>query len=121
MYMVEEKVILLKTASFNDLVRLASATIIPHQVMTYLLKFRYRDKIIIGLLGVFRDYYKHYGIPIFYYYSFDADNEVVREANYVVVYTGEEKYEFSKNPKPGISLPIITLAEKPAFIPDDIS
>jgi hypothetical protein len=46
---------------------------------------------------------------------------MVLDANYVIVYTGEEKYEFSKNPKPGVSLPIITLAEKPSFIPDELT
>ncbi|MEM0000038.1 MAG: hypothetical protein QXH02_00325 [Desulfurococcaceae archaeon] len=119
--MTDEKVILLKTGSFGDLVRLAASTIIPHQVMTYLIKFKHRDKVIIGLLGVFRDYYKYYGLPIFYYYSFDSNDPVAVDANYIVIYTGEDRYELSKNPKPGISIPIVTLAEKPAFIPDEIS
>ena len=119
--LVEEKVILLKTNSFGDLVRLASSTIIPHQITTYLIKFKHKGKIVIGLLGVFRDYYKHYGLPIFYYYSFESNDPVVAEANYVIVYTGEDRYELSKSPKPGISIPIISLAEKPVFIPDEIS
>lgn len=118
--MIEEKVLLLKTASFADLVRLAAVTIIPHQVMTYLIKFKYRNKVVMGLLGVFRDYYKQYGLPIFYYYTFDPGDPHVEEANYVIVYTGEDKYELSKNPKPGVSIPIITLAEKPEFIPSEI-
>ncbi|MEM0199197.1 MAG: hypothetical protein QXJ16_01110 [Desulfurococcaceae archaeon] len=118
--MIEEKVILVKTATFADLIRLAVSTMIPHQFVAYLIKFKHKDKIVVGLLGIFRDYYKYYGVPIFYYYSFDAGDKLVDEANYVVVYTGEEKYELSKHPKPGSSIPIITLAEKPAFIPDDI-
>jgi hypothetical protein len=118
---IEDKVLVIKTATFNDLVRLAVSTIIPPQVTTYLLKFKHRDKIIIGILGVFRDYYKQYGLPIFYYYSFSSNDPMVLDANYVIVYTGEEKYEFSKNPKPGVSLPIITLAEKPSFIPDELT
>lgn len=119
--MVEEKVVLIKTATFSDLIRLASATIIPHQIMTYLLKFKYKGKIIIGILGVFRDYYKNYGIPVFYYYSFDENDQHVLEANYVILFTSEDKYELSKNPKPGVSIPIITLAEKPVFIPDNLA
>jgi hypothetical protein len=118
--MIEEKVVLLKTASFYDLVRLASATIIPHQVMTYLIKFKYKGRIVIGILGVFRDYYKQYGLPVFYYYTFDGNDVQASEANYVIVYTGEDRFELSKNPKPGVSIPIISLAEKPVFIPDDI-
>lgn len=117
---LEEKAILIKTASFADLVRLAVSTMIPHQFITYFIKFKHRDKIIVGLLGVFRDYYKYYGVPIFYYYSFSNDDKQVEEANYIIIYTGEEKFELSKNPKPGSSIPIITLAEKPAFIPEEI-
>lgn len=119
--MVEEKAVLIKTATFNDLVRLASASIIPHQVMTYLIKFRHRDKIVIGILGVFRDYYKNYGIPVFYYYTFSGDDPQASEANYVILYTGEDRFELSKNPRPGVSIPIISLAEKPVFIPDDLA
>lgn len=118
--MISRKVLLIKTTSFEDLVRLAASTIIPHQVMTYLIKFKHKDRFIIGILGIFRDYYKYYGLPIFYYYSFDANDSRVLEANYVILYTGEEKYEFSKSPKPGVSIPIINLAMKPQFLPDDI-
>lgn len=118
--LIKERVIPLKTASFNDLVRLASASIIPHQVMTYLIKFKHEGRIVIGILGVFRDYYKHYGLPVFYYYTFSENDSQIAEANYVVVYTGEDKFEFSKNPKPGVSIPIISLAEKPIFIPGDL-
>lgn len=118
--LIKEKVIPLKTASFNDLIRLASASIIPHQIMTYLIKFKHRGKIVIGILGVFRDYYKHYGLPVFYYYTFDENDLQVAESNYIILYTGEDKFEFSKNPKPGVSIPIISLAEKPVFIPDDL-
>lgn len=117
--MIEEKVLLLRTASFADLVRLAAVTVIPHQVMTYLIKFKHGNKIVVGLLGVFRDYYKQYGLPIFYYYTFDSSDHNVAEANYVIIYTGEDRYELSKNPKPGVSIPIITLAEKPAFLPEE--
>lgn len=117
---VLEKVVPIKTASLNDLVRLATSTMIPHQFIAYLIKFKHKNKIIMGLLGVFRDYYKYYGIPIFYYYSFDRSDKAAEEANYIIVYSGEEKFELSKYPKPGASIPIITLAEKPDFIPDDI-
>jgi hypothetical protein len=118
---IEDKVLPIKTASFNDLVRLAVSTSIPTQATAYFLKFKHKDKIVIGILGVFRDYYRQYGLPVFYYYTFDVNNIQVVEANYVIVSTGEERYEFSKTPKPGLSLPIITLAEKPPIIPDDIT
>jgi len=119
--MVEEKVIPIKTQSFSDLIRLAASTMIPHQVITYLIKFKHKNKVVVGLLGVFRDYYKYYGLPIFYYYSFDeTTSPEILGANYIILHSGEEKFEFSKQPKPGISIPIVTLLEKPEFIPDDI-
>jgi len=117
---IEEKTLPIKTATFNDLIRLAISTALPPQATAYLLKFKHNGKIIIGILGVFRDYYKHYGLPIFYYYSFDESDRNVQEANYVIISTGEEKFEFSKNPKPSVSLPIITLARKPEIIPDEL-
>ncbi len=121
--MLEEKlptVIPIKTATFGDLVRLAVSTSIPHQLLAYLVKFKYKNKVVVGLLGIFRDYYKYYGVPLFYYYAFEEGDKAIEEANYIIVYTGEEKYELSRQPKPGSSIPIITLAEKPVFIPDDI-
>jgi len=113
-----EKVLPVKVASLNDLVRLAVSTMIPHQVTTYMVKFKHKSRTYLGILGVFRDYYKYYGIPVFYYYPMDSDS--LGDANYIIVSTSEEKIEFSKNPKPGIAIPIITLSEKPVFIPDDI-
>jgi hypothetical protein len=119
--MIEEKVVPIKTQSLADLIRLTASTIIPSHGVTYLIKFNYKNKVVLGLLGVFRDYYKYYGIPIFYYYSFDeSTGSEVTGANYVILYSGEERFEFSKHPRPGISVPIVTLVEKPAFIPDDI-
>ncbi|MEM1628234.1 MAG: hypothetical protein QXP02_06060 [Desulfurococcaceae archaeon] len=117
---MDEKVIPIKTSSFNDLVRLAASTMIPHQLTTYMIKFKHKDKIVIGLLGVFRDYYKYYGIPVFYYYTFDSNDIAVIEANYVILHTDRDGFELSKNPKPGITIPLINLAERPMFIPDDI-
>lgn len=113
-----EKAVPIKLASLNDLVRLATSTMIPHQFNTYIIKFKHREKTYLGMLGVFRDYYKYYGIPVFYYYS--TDTEGIEEANYIIVSTSDEKIEFSKNPRPGIAIPIISLAEKPVFLPDDI-
>lgn len=113
-----EKVVPIRVASLGDLVRLAVSTMIPQQFSTYIIRFRHRDKVYLGILGVFRDYYKYYGIPVFYYYS--TSPESVGDANYIIVSTGEEKIELSKNPKPGVAIPIVSIAEKPVFIPDDI-
>ncbi|MGB9827634.1 MAG: hypothetical protein ACPLSM_03865 [Thermosphaera sp.] len=115
---MEEKVLPVKVNSINDLVRLAVSTVTP-QALTYIIRFRLKDKIVIGILGVFRDYYKYYGLPLFYYYIVNpAEQPMLSEANYVVVSTSEERFEFAKQPKPGVSIPIIGLSEKPPFIPD---
>ncbi len=113
-----EKVIPIKLKSINDLVRLA-ATISSPQAMIYILKFIDNNKLIIGVLGVFRDYYKLYGLPMFYYYSIDVNEaKELLNANYIIISTNDEKIEFSKHPKPGLSIPLITLDKKPPFIPD---
>jgi len=115
---MEEKVLPVKLNSINDLVRLAVSTITP-QALTYIIRFWVDNKIVIGILGVFRDYYKYYGLPLFYYYTVNpAEHPALVEANYVVVSTSEERFEFTKQPKPGVSIPIIGLSEKPPFIPD---
>jgi len=49
---IEEKTLPIKTATFNDLIRLAISTALPPQATAYLLKFKHNGKIIIGILGV---------------------------------------------------------------------
>ncbi|MFN4046599.1 MAG: hypothetical protein ACK4H7_04585 [Acidilobaceae archaeon] len=116
---IAEKALTLRVSSLNDLVRLAVSMAIPSQLTPYLLKFRYNGKIILGLLGVFRDYYKYYGVPVFYYFSVNEDDRQVLEANYIIASTGEERIELSKNPRPGVLIPLIELAEKPPFLPNE--
>ena len=119
--MVElEKVIPVKINSLRDLVRLAATISAPHQGMMYMLKFRERDgRVVLGVLGVFRDYYKLYGVPMFYYYICEGEEaERIWESNYIIISTSDENISFSKTPRPGLSLPMIALAEKPAIIPD---
>lgn len=113
-----ERVIPIRLNSLNDLVRLA-ATISSPQAMMYILKFKYKDKLVLGVLGVFRDYYKLYGLPMFYYYILDSEEaKKVIDKNYIIISSDKEEIEFSKQPKPGLSIPMITLAEKPLFIPE---
>ncbi|MEZ0394754.1 MAG: hypothetical protein ABWK00_06935 [Desulfurococcaceae archaeon] len=117
---MEEKLIPIRLRGLADLVRLA-ASIAAQQFAPYMIKFRHRDKTYLGIVGVLRDYYKYYGLPVFYYCEVDGrEASVADESNYIVAYTGEERYEFAKTPKPGISIPLIGLASKPPFIPDDI-
>jgi len=113
-----EKVVPVRVGSLGDLVRLAASISVP-QGSSYILRFDREGKIVLGILGVFRDYYKYYGIPIFYYYIAEGrEAEELMNTNYIIASLSEEKFEFSKHPKPGITIPLIRLAEKPAFIPD---
>lgn len=115
-----EKVLAIKLNSLEDLVRLATSLSVS-QMTTYILKFTHNDKLYLGLLGVFRDYYKYYGVPIFYYIVLDSsEKDKAIDAKYIIVSTDKDVVEFSKIPKPGLSIPLITLAQKPIFIPDDI-
>lgn len=112
-----DKAIAIKMASLSDLVRLAVILSSP-QLPMYIIKFKHNGKLYLGILGVFRDYYKYYGLPIFYYY--EVDDERFSDANYIVVSSDAEKIEVSKTMKPGLSIPLIHLAEKPVFIPDSL-
>jgi hypothetical protein len=113
-----EKVVPVKLGSLADLVRLAAAISMP-QGASYILRFETGDKVVLGILGVFRDYYKYYGIPVFYYYIAEGkEAEDLKNTNYIVASLSEDRFELSKHPKPGLTIPLISLAAKPDFIPD---
>ncbi len=114
-----KKVLTIRVASLNDLVRLAVTYATPSQTV-FLLKFYEKNRLVIGLLGLFRDYYKYYGLPILYYHVCSSDEkEKIINANYIIVSTSDgERIEFTKYPRPGISIPLITLTKKPPIIPE---
>ncbi|MET1159852.1 MAG: hypothetical protein ABWW65_02725 [Thermoprotei archaeon] len=115
-----DKVIPIRMSSLNDLIRLALAISTP-QSTTYILRYRENERVVVGILGIFRDYYKLYGLPVFYYYSCSGEEaHSLLNANYIIVSSDAEKIEFSKIPKPGLSIPIIGLGEKPPFIPENL-
>lgn len=112
------KVLPIRVVSLRDLVRLA-VTYTSSGQSIFLLKFRESNKLVIGMLGLFRDYYKLYGLPVLYYHVCNSDEEEkVRDANYIIVSTNDERIDYSRTPRPGISLPLINLAEKPPIIPE---
>jgi hypothetical protein len=109
------KVIKLRVKSLNDLARMAASVIALGQP-TYIVRFRDGDKVIYGLLAVFRDYFNLHGIPLLYYY---VDDSKSLEGNYILIKNDEagERVEVSKGIKPGfISIPIIDLVETPEFL-----
>ncbi len=114
-----ERTIKIRVKSINDLARMAASSIAFGQP-TYILRFhdRRNNTVVYGILAVFRDYYKLYGIPLFYYYE-DSKGEVPMNANYVLVKTesNEERIELSRGSKPGyVVIPIINLEHPPKFL-----
>ncbi|MEZ0345090.1 MAG: cren protein [Infirmifilum sp.] len=102
-----DAIIPVKLTSLNDIARLASSTSALGHV-TYILHFARGGKHYYGILVVFRDYYKFYGLPMFYYIV--SDKEL--PGNYILFKAEEtgEIVEVAKGTKPGfITLPIVNI------------
>jgi len=110
-----EKLLPVRVTSLNDIARLAASLVSMGQP-TYIVKFKHDGKSVYGIFAIFRDYYKLYGLPIFYYYVMEKD---VEDSRYVLVKSEDagERVELSKTVKPGyIAVPIVVLAEMPKFV-----
>jgi len=111
------KVIGIRLKSFNDLVRLSASSIAMGQA-TFILRYSKHESTVYGVLAVFRDYYKMYGLPIFYYYL-DTSGVVPQNFNYVLLRSDEtgEHIEFSKGSRSGyVVIPVIDLERPPKFM-----
>jgi len=114
-----KKVLPIRVSSLNDLVRIAVTYMTPVAQSVFLLKFKDKERLIVGMLGLFRDYYKLYGLPVLYYHVCDSvEEEKIVQANYIVISSNDERLEFSKVAKPGVSIPLVELRMKPPIIPD---
>lgn len=103
-----EPMIPVKLNSLNDLARLASSTTALGHV-TYIVHFPSNNKHYYGVFIVFRDYYKLYGLPMFYY--IETERELA--GNYILFRSDDagETIEVAKGTKPGwIALPIINVS-----------
>ncbi len=112
-----QKAIKIRVKSFADLARMAASSIALGQA-TYIIRYVDGGSVVYGIMAVFRDYYKLYGIPLFYYYV-DTEGKIPKDRNYVLIKTdvSGEMIEFSKGTKAGyIVIPIINLHEPPDFI-----
>jgi len=112
-----EKVVGVKLKSFNDLVRLAASSIAMGQP-TFILRFKRSNYYVYGILAVFRDFYKMYGVPILYFYN-DISGRLPINQNYVLIRSDEggEHIEFSKGSKTGyVTIPIVNLESAPEFM-----
>ena len=76
--------------------------------------FEHKGKHIYGILTVYRDYYKYYGVPIFYY--FESDKKL--DGKYILIKVSDkEEVIVANGTRPGwIHIPIISLKEKPDLI-----
>ncbi|MCS7374660.1 MAG: cren protein [archaeon GB-1845-036] len=104
----------IKVNDLEDLARFV-ASIAGLGQPTYILHFMLKGKHVVGLMAIYRDYYKYYGIPVFYYF----ESEKPIEGNYFLVKAEEnrEHVVISKGTRPGwIAIPIIRLKEKPIFL-----
>ncbi|OYT32064.1 MAG: cren protein [Thermoprotei archaeon] len=110
-----QPVVSIRLKDLKDLARFA-ASISLSGISAYILHFYDKGKArhIYGIFTRYRDYYKLYGLPIFYYV--ELENEV--NGNYIIMKMSEkETIEFSDGTRRGyICIPIIHLSQKPIFI-----
>jgi len=112
-----EKVVGIKVSSINDIARFAMSLASLGQT-PYIIRFKKENKVVYGLLAVFRDYYKYYGLPLLYYH---VDDDVSKHSgkNYILIRSDEagEKVEFSEGTRPGwIAIPILDIETIPDFL-----
>jgi len=109
-----ETCIAIRLKTLNDLARFAySMTTLGHG--TYIVHFEIDGKHYYGVYAVFRDYYKYYGLPMFYYIVLEEE----LEGSYLLVHADEkgEKVEVSKGTRPGwIGIPIVNLEKPPVIL-----
>lgn len=113
-----KKVLPLKARSLADIARIAATSITMGQP-SYFLRLRLGDRIVLGMLAVFRDYYSLYGVPLFYYIECDGSDSECAGASYVAFKVDElgETVEYTSVNKPGmVMIPVVELEEKPPFI-----
>lgn len=112
-----DKVIGVRLASAKDLVRLAASSAASGQSI-FILRMRHGDSLIYGVLAVFRDFFKLYGVPLLYYFV-DDSGEIPPQANYasLKVEGDVETIKFGVGAEAGyISIPIINLERPPEFL-----
>ncbi len=116
-----EKLVPVRVSKVNDLARMAASIAMLGQ-STYLVRFKLGDgRVVYGLIALLRDYYDLYGLPILYYAVVESGGH--EEKNYLLVKIDEqgEHVEFADGARPGwVSIPIVNLAEKPRFFPDEL-
>ena len=108
-----EHAIRVELSSLEDLARLA-ATFSSVGSTVYIIHFREEGGHVYGLLTTYRDYFKLYGLPLFYYFK----SQSALQGNYILFQSRDrEDVVVSDGIRPGwISIPIINLSKKPPFL-----
>lgn len=104
----------IKLETLNDLARFASSTASMGHI-TYVVHYVENDKHHYGVFIVYRDYYRLYGVPMFYY----IESEKPLDGSYILFKADEtgEHVEISKGTKPGwVTIPIVNIAKKPKIL-----
>jgi len=116
----EGKLVKIRVKEFSDLARLAASGMMMGQP-TYILRLNTGENICVyGIMAVFKDFYKYYGIPLMYFWV-DEGCKIPADRNYVVLRSDDtgEHIELNKGFKTGvINVPIINVQEIPEFIWD---
>ncbi len=113
-----QKARVLEVSSLADLARLAVA-MLSFAVLLPIYRYQERDQEVYFLQTTYRDYFKFYGVPLVYLYRTRPLAEPDK-AKYVLIKVDEggERVEVGDRTRPGwTSIPIITLKEKPDFLP----
>lgn len=114
----EGRVVKIRVRDFADLARLAASGIMMGQP-TYIIRLTpSAGTCIYGIMAVFKDFYKYYGIPLIYYWL-DEGCRIPMDRNYVIIRSDEfgEHIELNKGYKAGvINVPIVNVEEVPNFI-----
>ncbi|UXD21108.1 hypothetical protein IPA_00215 [Ignicoccus pacificus DSM 13166] len=103
---------LIKVKDVESLARLV-ATYLVLGKGAYILRFEAKGKHFCGVLSVLKDYYKYYGIPLFYYTTCED------KGKYLILKKGEKGEELSYSDhviSNAVCVPIIDLQEVPFFI-----
>jgi hypothetical protein len=111
----EEKPVWIKIRKTEDLCRLAASIVTMGQPM-YLVRIRRNNEVYIGLLAVYRDYFKYYGIPIFYYTLCEGPCTEKKYVSFKIDESGE-KIEFTDKAIPGTAMiPIVEFETMPSIL-----
>ena len=114
---VVRKIQMIPVESIADIARITASSISMNQP-AYIVRIKMgSNKVILGSMAVFRDYYSLYGVPMLYYY--ECRDDECKSSKYVSFKLDEmgEHVKLTNNNIPGtIMVPIINIEKPPEFI-----